>query len=650
MTARNPEINSPVFENDIILSVNGIKLKDVEGGKSGWVQMFSSLVNMPREVVVSRRVDIAMDIVMPPTTHDNTVGMKKQREIESSGMPNDGNEVKMKRQKTSTPPVRGKMCGACDACVREDCGACRHCLDKPKFGGPGKLRQKCIHRRCIVVGSKQKPEKKEEIGNNIAGTGASTAAPAAASFEAQNLMKSTCKDTDCSAGHVHASQKATEIATTASVEFNAPVAMAATADNAPAKFGAVASTAAATAANFEAKNTMNSTSSKETECFGGHDNIDQKVAETESGICDTNLALSNATDQNGGNLSCVATLSDDLTALRRQNFEDMQMFQVYIPQIVTVLNKRSGAFHGKGSQPTIKKEIQAAMGESFSSTALSAALREMLNDGELVKEDHTYKLSCIDSNKTQMEEEIKMKTPQINKRKEVNVPALPPLANGAEYLHSFVNTSSPQTTASIDLKARLPRVSVSPVALATAPWHPADAFGKTVTVSNFANVDNNANAFAGTVASTAAPATDSFEASSTMNVTSKERTSFGGHVDTAKKAASVRINASGDLIVEMRHEMENTTAYRARIINILNQQSGAHRHEGTQQTIKKEMQAAMNDEIANADFNEVLRKMVEDGELVCTYRLAFNLMENEHTSLDKLEASILTGNIKANGK
>ena len=27
---------------------------------------------------------------------------------------------------------------------------CRFCLDKPKFGGPGRLKQKCIERRCVL--------------------------------------------------------------------------------------------------------------------------------------------------------------------------------------------------------------------------------------------------------------------------------------------------------------------------------------------------------------------------------------------------------------------------------------------------------------------------------------------------------------------
>jgi hypothetical protein len=40
------------------------------------------------------------------------------------------------------------MCRQCQACLREDCGACNACLDKPKFGGPNRLRKKCLERKC----------------------------------------------------------------------------------------------------------------------------------------------------------------------------------------------------------------------------------------------------------------------------------------------------------------------------------------------------------------------------------------------------------------------------------------------------------------------------------------------------------------------
>ncbi|XP_054641158.1 methyl-CpG-binding domain protein 1b isoform X2 [Dunckerocampus dactyliophorus] len=42
-----------------------------------------------------------------------------------------------------------RACGKCNACLcRKDCGTCDFCVDKPKFGGRNKKRQKCRLRQC----------------------------------------------------------------------------------------------------------------------------------------------------------------------------------------------------------------------------------------------------------------------------------------------------------------------------------------------------------------------------------------------------------------------------------------------------------------------------------------------------------------------
>ncbi|CAF96882.1 unnamed protein product, partial [Tetraodon nigroviridis] len=44
---------------------------------------------------------------------------------------------------------KGRSCGECKACLcRKDCGTCDFCIDKPKFGGRNKKRQKCRLRQC----------------------------------------------------------------------------------------------------------------------------------------------------------------------------------------------------------------------------------------------------------------------------------------------------------------------------------------------------------------------------------------------------------------------------------------------------------------------------------------------------------------------
>jgi len=41
-------------------------------------------------------------------------------------------------------------CNNCSACLMNDCGGCKFCLDKRKFGGPGKLKKRCELRQCVT--------------------------------------------------------------------------------------------------------------------------------------------------------------------------------------------------------------------------------------------------------------------------------------------------------------------------------------------------------------------------------------------------------------------------------------------------------------------------------------------------------------------
>lgn len=49
--------------------------------------------------------------------------------------------------KPTAAPKR-RRCGVCEACQLPDCGKCNHCRDMIKFGGSGRSKQACIHRRC----------------------------------------------------------------------------------------------------------------------------------------------------------------------------------------------------------------------------------------------------------------------------------------------------------------------------------------------------------------------------------------------------------------------------------------------------------------------------------------------------------------------
>jgi len=45
-------------------------------------------------------------------------------------------------------PPRRSNCGSCDGCLKRECQKCLYCKDKPKYGGQGIKKQKCIERKC----------------------------------------------------------------------------------------------------------------------------------------------------------------------------------------------------------------------------------------------------------------------------------------------------------------------------------------------------------------------------------------------------------------------------------------------------------------------------------------------------------------------
>ena len=46
-------------------------------------------------------------------------------------------------------------CRKCDGCLtKDDCGTCRFCKDKTKFGGPNTLRKKCEKKVCFKAAKK----------------------------------------------------------------------------------------------------------------------------------------------------------------------------------------------------------------------------------------------------------------------------------------------------------------------------------------------------------------------------------------------------------------------------------------------------------------------------------------------------------------
>jgi len=90
----------------------------------------------------------------------NGVSPKKEKKDDSSSQKVSPQFVNSRKTSPKTNPSTNnsintspsskstRACGNCEACKRPDCGTCTNCLDKPKFGGEHKKKQKCIMRRC----------------------------------------------------------------------------------------------------------------------------------------------------------------------------------------------------------------------------------------------------------------------------------------------------------------------------------------------------------------------------------------------------------------------------------------------------------------------------------------------------------------------
>ncbi|XP_023198308.1 uncharacterized protein LOC111610094 isoform X1 [Xiphophorus maculatus] len=68
-----------------------------------------------------------------------------------------------KRDETSASgqKMRRQACRSCAACLRENCGVCTFCRDMRKFGGPSRMKQKCVRRRCLLLSARKQPTRQQ---------------------------------------------------------------------------------------------------------------------------------------------------------------------------------------------------------------------------------------------------------------------------------------------------------------------------------------------------------------------------------------------------------------------------------------------------------------------------------------------------------
>jgi len=71
---------------------------------------------------------------------------------------NDAESRKQARTKgyvygAKTTAAKMRRCGECEGCMRDDCGDCLACKDKPRFGGSGTMKRACVARTCRMRAS-----------------------------------------------------------------------------------------------------------------------------------------------------------------------------------------------------------------------------------------------------------------------------------------------------------------------------------------------------------------------------------------------------------------------------------------------------------------------------------------------------------------
>ena len=68
-------------------------------------------------------------------------------------------------QMNELKPLR--RCKQCSGCLRPDCGECKYCKDKIKFGGKGLQKQACVHKKCNNSVNMKMKETREKFEQEI---------------------------------------------------------------------------------------------------------------------------------------------------------------------------------------------------------------------------------------------------------------------------------------------------------------------------------------------------------------------------------------------------------------------------------------------------------------------------------------------------
>ena len=158
--------NSPTLSSESEEEMGDIFSEDTSNFSAEIVNQASSFISAaPPEHLIPATDDIGLPEGLfnphspettPPespginvTDFDQSVYVATEEEEEGEGQQR---EQAMPTQPSKRASKSKRRCEECEACMREtDCRKCRFCCDMKKYGGPGKLRQKCIKRQCLKL-------------------------------------------------------------------------------------------------------------------------------------------------------------------------------------------------------------------------------------------------------------------------------------------------------------------------------------------------------------------------------------------------------------------------------------------------------------------------------------------------------------------
>uniref|UniRef100_A0A096LSP3 Methyl-CpG binding domain protein 1b n=1 Tax=Poecilia formosa TaxID=48698 RepID=A0A096LSP3_POEFO len=115
------------------VSKTQVHMSDTQGELTEASKTLLTLENVQNDVTESQH---------PSLKSSDTENFSANVDLDDDDMSTDDDDDWHKKRKR-------RSCGECKACLcRKDCGVCDFCIDKPKFGGSNKKRQKCRLRQC----------------------------------------------------------------------------------------------------------------------------------------------------------------------------------------------------------------------------------------------------------------------------------------------------------------------------------------------------------------------------------------------------------------------------------------------------------------------------------------------------------------------